>query len=268
MVRYFPLNAYLAQGTEYETGKRLGYKITAIGTTGTTDTYLKIDGKDTGKIKDVVAPVYKYASNLLGALELGKLYYAVPPEVKFTVEGPSGALCRIVGQQVILEPNEPFPADLLARAKVQHLHHLTYVEKTYSHGTDVAFVAGGEVKLFELTPKTIEKYVFNGPIMFSIANYTLTEHDIGLRFKMDGAEIDFLDEGKLITPLDAYLLPRPPTDTKLFDFFSFEIHPIEVLGDHTFQIWARNIKGVDISPAAGTSLEFTVTAIVEYKKSE
>jgi len=267
MVKYFPLKAYFQQGVSYETPKRLGYKIVAIGTDQTTDVYLKIDGKDTGKIKTLVAPPYKYNSNLLGPLELGKLYYAIPPETKFTVEGPSGALVSVLGQQVILDPGEPFPAELLARSKVQHLEYRTYVEKTYSHGTDVTFVADDEVKIYELTPLTIEKYLFNGPIMFSIANYTLTARDIALRFRMDGAELDMLDETGYIGPLDTFLLPRPPAEAKLFDFFSLAVHPIEVLGDHTFQIWGRNISGGAISPATGTSLEFTVTAIVDYYKS-
>jgi len=49
--------------------------------------------------------------------------------------------------------------------------------------------------------------------------------------------------------------------------FSLCDFPVEVLGDHTLSIRVRNTKGADISPATGTSLDFTATAICAFKRA-
>jgi len=267
-MKEFPFDLTFIQGKEYETPARVGLVIDKLGTDGTTATHLKIDGKELGDLIDVLAPLHKRETNKLGPLRLSPLSYVVPPETKLIVEGPSGAKMRAIGRYIILEPGETFPDDLLARFREQPDHYLTYVEGTYSHGTDVDLAVDAEVEVISLTPKTIETYLFNNVLMAAIANYTPAEGDLAIRFRLDGAELDKLLEVTKIAGIDILSAPRPPRYETNELPFTLETFPIEVLGDHTISIRARNIKGAVISPAAGTSLDFTITSVVEYKRTK
>jgi len=267
MAKVFPLDLIVKQGTEYQTRARQALIILAEGTDGATDTHLKIDGKDLGDIKELVAPLRVTSSNLLGPLNLGDLYYVVPPEIAFEVIGPTNAKMRLIGQMILLDPGVKLGAPYITRFREQHFHHLTFVEGSYSHGTDVKLVKDAEVEVISLTPKTIEKYTFNNVVMASVANYTAVGGDLGLRFKIDVEDLEELLEKPKVGGIDILSCPRPPADTTNQVPFSFAEKPIIVLGDRTFRIRVRNISGADISPAAGTSLTFTITAICEYYKA-
>jgi len=267
-MKEFPFDLTFIQGKEYETPARIGLVIDKLGTDAAKACHLKIDNKELGDLITIVAPLHKTESNLLGPLKLSPLFYVVPPETKLIVEGPSGAKMRAIGRYIILEPGEAFPEDLLARFREQPDHYLTYVEGTYSHGTDVALAADAEVEVISLTPKTIETYLFNNVLMAAVANYTPSEGDLAIRFRLDGAELDKLLDVTKIAGIDLLAARRPPADTTEILPFTLEALPIEVLGDHTISIRVRNIKGTSISPAVGTSLEFTITAIVEYKRTK
>jgi len=267
MVREFPLDLIVKQGVEYQTRDRQALIIRKLGTDGATDTHLKIDGKDLGNIKSLVAPLRVTETNLLGPLNLGDLYYVVPPEISFEVVGPTNAKMRLIGKMILLDPGVKLGAPYITRFLAQHYHYLTFVEGTYSHGTDVKLVKDAEVEVISLTPKTIEKYTFNNVIMASVTNYTAVGGDLGLRFKIDVEDLEALLAKPLVGGIDILSCPRPPADTTNQVPFSFAPKPIVVLGDRTFRVRIRNISGADISPAAGTSLTFYVTAICEYFKT-
>jgi len=264
--KVFALDSILTQGKDYQTPERVGLVINSIGTNATTECNLVIDDKPTGAIREVVAPLYRRDTNTLPLLNLGALQYVIPPETGFKVEGPSGAKFRIKGTVQKLAPGEAMPAGLMARFAAQSNHYLQYFGATYSHGTDVKFVANAEVQIYSLTPKTIEKYVFGNIVEFSITNYTLAQEEIGIRFLLDDSPFDVIFEKTKSGPVDGLAMPRPPADTTTMEPFSLEVSPIEVLGDHTISIKARNIKGADISPAAGTSLTFVIEGITEFKR--
>jgi len=264
MVRSVPLDLILIQGKEYYTRARQAFIINYIGTDGTTATHLNIDNKPLGDIVNLVGPLHKTSSNLLGPLSLGKLYYVVPPETKIIVEGPSGAKIRCIGTQIIFGPGEVLGEPYISRFKAQPNHYLTYVEGTYSLGTDVVWPKDAEYEVYSLTPLTIEKYLFNNVVMGSITGNTVAEGDFGIRFYLDGAPLDVLTEKTVIGGIDVLSMPRPPADAKEEIPFSLLQLPIEVLGDHTISIRARNISGASKSPATGASWSITVTAIVEF----
>jgi len=263
----FRLDTILIEGKDYQTPERVALVIRKKGTNGATDTQLVIDNKPTGVIKELVAPLHVRETNKLGPLQLGALIDVVPPETSIKVEGPSGAKVRCIGELLMLAPGEAMPGDLMTRFEAQTNHYLRFVEGTYSHGTDVKLVVDAEVEVLSLTPKTIEEYLFAHPVMASVANYTPAEGDLAVRFYVDNVPLDAILEKTKVGPADLLSLPRPPKDDTEEEPFSLCDTPIRLLGDHTLSIRVRNTKGADISPAAGTSLDFTVTALCEFKRA-
>jgi len=268
MAKYFNVDLILKQGSEYETPKRVGLVINKVGTNATTKGHLEIDEKPVGDIVDVVSPLHKTSSNLMGPLELGGLFLVVPPETKIIWEGPSGTKCRCIGRQVLLAPGEAMPADLMARFAAQAKHYMTYIEKTYSHGTDVKLVADAEVSVLEYTPRAVERLNCAYPFMASVSNYTPSEADLAVRFYYENVPQDRLLEKTKIAGFDILSCPRPPADTTEQVPASLAATPIVVEPERTLKAVVRNIKGADISPATGTSLTFTITMLVEYAKLE
>jgi len=266
MVKAFSLDLILKQGSIYTTKPRVALVIKKEGTNATAAGRLKIDNKLMGDIFATIAPLHVTSSNLMGPLGLGPLYYVVPPDTDIEWDGPSGTKCRIIGELLKLAPGEALASALLARFMAQVDHYLTYAQGTYSHGTDTDLAANAEVEVLSLTPKTIEKYVFAHPVMHDVANYTESEGDLGVRFYLDNAPLDDLTETTVTGGIDVLSMPRPPADATEEVPFSLKGTPIEVLGDHTLSVRVRNVKGAAISPAAGTSLTFTITAIYEFQR--
>jgi len=264
MVRAFPLDLVLIEGKEYQTRARQGLVIWRIGTNATTRAHLNIDNKPLGDIVTLVAPLHKTSSNLLGPLPLGELYYVVPPETRVIVEGPSGCKIRCVGQQILLEPGEVFGEPYMTRFRLQPNHYLTYIEGSYSLGTDVVWKDKAEHEVYSLTPKTIETYWLNNVVMGSITGDTVSEGDFGIRFYLNNVPFDWLLEKTPVGGIDVLSMPRPPADATEELPFTLKELPIKVPGDNTLSIRARNISGADKSPATGASWSITVTAIVEF----
>jgi len=266
MVRYFPLDLIITQGNTYYTPKRKFMVIKKIGTDGSTDTKLKVDNKPLGAINATVAPLHVTSSNKLGPLALGNYYYVIPPETKFEVDGPSGAKMRLVGLIGFLEPGEAVPADLLSRFENQHNAYLTRVGGSLTMGTDESLPADVEREVYSLTPKTIEKYIFAGPIFAAVENYTPSEGELAYRFYLDNSPLDELtaEPGTITGGIDILSMPRPPADSTEEMPFSLAENPIEVEGDHTLSVRVRNVSGSAISPASGTALTFYFDAIVVY----
>jgi len=264
MVEYYKLDKVLSVGTTYRTPPDRFYVIKKIGTDASSDCYLKIDGVDTGPIISTVAPMHKTSSNLLGPLDLGDLYYVIPPNKTFTVEGPSGAKMRIIGLIGKLAPGEAIPGQFAARFNAQGKHYLTYVQGSYSVGTDVAWSADVEYEVYSLTPRTIEVYNFNNVAMASVAGGSFNEGQIALRLYYDGTPLDMLTSEPGPKGIDVLSMPHPPADSTEEEPFTFADKPIQVLGDHTFTVKAVNVSGGTLTPATGSSWTITFTAIVEY----
>jgi len=264
MVEYFPLDKILVQGEEYQMAADRFYVIKKIGTDADADTFLDVDGIDTGAIIEAVAPIRKKDTNRLGVLDLGDLYYVVPPLKKFHVEGPTGAKYRVVGQIGKLAIGEAIPAHFAGRFAEQGKHYLTYITGTYSLGTDVKWVKDAEYEVFSLTPKTIEEYVFNNVLQAKITGDTVAEGDFGIILYLNGVPQDILTKEPGRRGLDVLSLPKPPTDTTEMEPFTLKQTPIKVLGDHTISIKAMNVSGADKTPATGATWKIDILAVVEY----
>ena len=124
MVEYYKLDKIFEQGTTYEMPNDRFYVIRKIGTDGSSATKLVIDGVETGEIINEIAPLHKTSSNLLGPLDLGDLFYVVPPNKTFEIDGPSGAKIRAIGLIGKLAPGEGLPANYASRFTEQGKHYL------------------------------------------------------------------------------------------------------------------------------------------------
>jgi len=115
-MKKFALDLTLIQGKTYETGKREGLVIHKEGTDASdpaSPAHLRIDNKELGDIFQDIAPLHKTNTRFVDLLDLGDLYYVVPPETEVIVEGPSGAKIRIKGDLLKLDVGEKMPPDLI-----------------------------------------------------------------------------------------------------------------------------------------------------------
>jgi hypothetical protein len=266
--KIYPLDRVLSANTVYEMEKDRYYVIKKIGTNISADVTPRVDGAPCGKIITDIAPLYKTSSNLLGPLDLGLKYIVVPPERKLDFYSTGSGKVRIIGDLVVLSPGEPMLSEHAARYAVQDKDYVTHLVGSYSVGTGVAWPDGVEYTVFSLTPATIEEYIFKGYAGVSIANLSaaLAGGQVGIRFFLDGKPLDTL----LPTPgpfgIDALSMPLPPTTGTEMTAFSLEAYPIDVLGDHTLEVKARNVSGGSLSPATGTSITITFRAIAQYMR--
>jgi hypothetical protein len=266
VVDYYSLDKTFAQGTVYQTPPDRFFVIRKIGTDQTADTFLKIDGVDTGSVISEIAPLHKTESNLLGPLDLGDLYYVVPPDKTFTVEGPAGAKIRAIGQIGRLAAGEGIPASYASRFTEQGKHYISYMSGSVSLATDETWAADREVEVLSLTPKTIETFRLNSYAGVSITGDTVADGDFGVIFYLEGTPLDILTAEPGKKGIDALSMPKPPADTTEIEKFSLEALPIEVLGDHTLKITAMNVSGADKAPAAGAAWTVDLITLYEYLK--
>jgi len=271
VVKYFKLDKIFTQGSTYELPNDRFYVIRKIGTDGTSDTKLVIDGVETGPIINEVAPMHKTSSNLLGPLDLKDLLYVVPPNKTFYVDGPSGAKMRCIGLIGVLAPGEAMPPQYASRFTEQGKHYWTYKKASATLASaGGSWAADAEADVLSVSPKTIEKYIFNRVVMAKVENSAsaISEGEVSVRFYLEGTPLDILttDPGK--KGIDILSMPYPPADSTEEEAFTLEDLPIEVLGDHTFEIKVLNVSGSAISASSGADMTATIAAIVEYLKTK
>jgi len=265
MVNYYKLDKVITQGTEYTMDSDLFYIIRKVGTDSTGGAKLRIAGRDTGEIVANVAPMRPYSSNELGPLDLGDLFYVVPPDKVFTVEGDSGDKMRIIGEIGELAPGESLPASFAARYAEQGDHYLRYDEGSKLYSVDYTWSDGEEITVYELTPATREKFIFNNIVEVETGVSGLDVGEAGVILELDGKPLDVLTDNQGPKGLDAYFFPRPPAYNTVNVPFSLADKPIEVPGDITFKIKLINVSGGNLTVAAAT--DQYITMVVEYIRS-
>ena len=267
-MRYYKLDAVIKQGDTYYTGPKHFLRIEAIGTDASSDAYLTVEERPTGPIINEIAPLHATGSNMLGPMELGDLWYTVPPSSKFAVGGATGAKLRLKGWVGVLERGEAAPGDIYGRFENQDHHYVTYEKQTYSHGTDESIADGEEVEIFSITPNPDEYYTLFGPLMLKIENVTISEGDVAVRFYYEDSPLDVLswEPGPIIAYNDFKSFPYPPNTTDELTPWSFKDTPIEVKPNEKFAIKIRNVSGSALTPTSGTSITVTTLTPVIYKK--
>jgi len=264
VAKTFVLDKILVEGTSYRTHPRVALKINKIGTNAASATHLKIDGKVLGDLIEDVAPLHYENTKINGLLDISKLPYVVPPDTDFTVEGASGAKVRIVGTLYQLAPGEAVPGDIMSRFSEQPSRWMQYVTGSHSFGAETEWAAGNEVTIYTLTPSTIEKYVFNNLLMIDYTGFTVNPGDVAIQFYMDNNPIEYLESVNLDMGVDLLSIPHQDDVAVNLDVFTLKDFPIEVLGDHTFKVTAKNVSGSAITLS---SASITLYAVVEYSKS-
>jgi hypothetical protein len=267
VAKYYDAIITLKQGVVYYTPKDACFKVEKIATNSSGPATLWIKGTQLGAIKSLIAPLHKTSGNLLGPLDLSNKYYIIPRETDFKFTGDSGSIMVLIGKWIMLDRPEEVPRELTERGTAQFSDYKTYVEAVAALGTDQSLPPDAEVIALSLTPKEIETFTFNGPLMVSVSNYAPAEGELALRFFFDNYYLTNLTDlpgTDRKGGIDIMYCPRPPSDTTEKEPFNLAAIPITVPGPHTFQILIRNIKGAPITPATGTALTFTITAIVDY----
>jgi len=264
MAKYFKLDKVFSAGTDYRVEDDKFYVINAIGTDATSDIYFTYDRWSAPAIFDVVAPLRKSTTNLLGPLNLGDLYFVLPPKVPFSIVGPAGTFLRLIGNIGVLAPGEVLPSPHVARYETQPKLFRRYLQYTYSHGTDVSWSAGTEVVIASLTPTIREKFVLNNVLMLAVANITIGPGDAGLIFRKDTERFDIMRTEMGHLGIDALACPRPPASGNMIPFTLVD-KPIEIAKEVTLDFIIRNNTGTAWTPTAGTSIEWTLTFICDYQ---
>jgi len=264
VVDYYKLDKIFVQGKTYETPNDRFFIIKKIGTDQATATKLVIDGVETGEISNIVAPLYATSSKLVGPLDLGDLYYVVPPNKSFYVDGASGAKMRCIGLIGVLAPGEAMPAQYASRYAEQGKHYLKWVQNKVDYSADYTWSDDEEISIYSLTPKTIERYKLNGQCQVETGVASLAAGQAALRVYLDGKVLDVLTSTPGKKGLDAFFMPRPPTYNGVRDLFSFEDWPITVDGDHTLELKLVNVSGGNLTVAAAT--DQYIDLVLEYEQ--
>ncbi len=267
MAQVFALDKYLTEGTVYQTPKRVVYVIKQIGTDSTGLGHLKIEETDMGDINATVAPLHMTTSNTLGPLDLGDLYYVIPPEVKFSWEGDSGSHCRIIGDIILLGIGEGTPGELLNRFNAQQNQKVKTYTSSIALSTDEAWKADEEREVFSLTPLTTERVKFDGFIGVKVAGGTVNPGDFAVTFYLNNKPLELDVASGLGYGVDVTSMPLPPSDSAGWFGFNLQNFPIEVPGDQTLSIRVRNISGSDLSPASGSAWSVSLNAVGKYQRS-
>ena len=268
MAKIYSLNKILAANTTYVMEKDRYFVIKALGTNISAQVTAKVDGAPCGSIISDIAPLHKTTSNQLGPLDLGMKYIVVPPERQIKFETSGSGVVRVKGDLVVLAPGEAMLPEHNTRYGVQGKDYMTFITGTYNVGTGTAWPAGTEYTVLSLTPATIEEYLLNNFVGVAVSNLstTLADGQIGIRFYLDGVPLDQLLPGTAQLGVDALAMPLPPTGTGEQTPFKLDTYPIDVLGDHTFEIHAVNTSGGSLSPASGTSISVKVEAVAAYSR--
>jgi hypothetical protein len=258
------LKKILKTNTTYEMEKDRYYVIRKIGTDVSAKVTVKVDGIPVLDIFNTIAPIAKTSSNTLGPLDLGDFYIVVPPERKLLFESSGSGNVYIEGELVVLSPGESIPTEHLTRYNTYANRKITYLDTSVTVGT--SWPAGQEVKITDITPPTIEDWIFDGFAGVAISNLSTTQTfgQINIKFYYDGKPFDLLVATAGPHGIESLKMPLPPTDSAEKEGFSFKDKPIMAVGGHTLTVTAVNVSGSALSAATGQNI--TVRLVAIYKR--
>jgi len=258
------LRKILKTNTTYTMEKDRYYVIRRIGTDATSKVTVKVDGIPVVDIFSIIAPIAKTSSNLNGPLDLQDYYIVVPPERQLYFESSATANVYIEGELVVLIPGETPDRDHLLRYQAYANRKITYLDTSVTVGT--SWPAGQEVKIADITPSTIEDWLFDGFAGVAVSNLSTTQTygQINIKFYFDGKPFDLLLTQAGPYGIESLKMPLLPTDSAEKEPFSFKDKPIMVVGGHTLTVTAINVSGSTLSAATGQNIAVRFVAI--YKR--
>jgi len=259
-VQIFKIDWILAAGTTYKTENDQVLVFRKVGTDSTSDVTIKVDGSKCGAVNSYIAPLRLTTSGSLGPFDLGDKFIVVPNGHEYLFDG-SGNI-RVVGELIKLGPGETVPADIIARYNDQFWSYYLPVSDSYSFGSATSWADGSEVEVYSLTPTTIEKYIFKHFLRMAQSGITYSTGDISVLFLMDDIPLynQHSGAGEVGLDFDSFVVA-----SDRLELFNVKDKPIEVLGDHTFKIKAKNVSGGALS-ISSASITFYAMALYEKRK--
>jgi len=264
MSSYYYLKKVLKTNVTYEMEKDRYYVIKKVGTDATAKVTVKVDGIPVLDIFNMIAPIAKTSSNTLGPIDLGEYFIVVPPERKLLFESSASANVYVEGDLVVLAPGESIPTEHLTRYNAYASRKITYTDVSVTVGT--SWAAGQEVKVADLTPPTIEDWIFDSFAGVSVTGLSATQTygQINVKFYYDGKPLDLLVATAGPHGIETLKMPLPPTDSAEKEPFSLKDKPITVVGGHTLTVTAINVSGSALSAATGANIAVRFVAV--YKR--
>lgn len=260
-MKVFKIDWFVSGGTTYKLQDFQVLVIKKLGTNGSSEIKINIDGNYCGSIINKIAPYTKDTTNILPLLDLKDLYLVVPPSREYLFSG-TGTI-RIQGELLELAPGETMPADLIARYKEQNNKYITYVSASKDFGTDTSWGAGSEVTLYDKKLETHEKMIFNNVIRIDQEQIGTNPQKVAVKLYLDDEPWHnrFANSGEKGIDLKSFLI-----ESGKLEYFSLEKNPIEVAPDHKIAFKVENISGSDITPASGTAIKLYFYAVITYIK--
>ncbi len=264
MPTFYYLKKILKTNTVYEMEKDRYYVITRIGTDSSSKVTVKVDGIPVADIFNTIAPVAKTSSNTLGPLDLGEYYIVVPPERQLYFESSASANVYIEGKLVVLSPGESIPSEHLTRYNAYATRKISYIDTSVTVGS--SWSAGQEVKVADITPPTIEDWIFDSFAGISVSGLSAaqTYGQINAKLYYDGKPLDLLLTVAGSQGIETLKMPLPPTNAAEMEGFSFKDIPVAVVGGHTFTVTAINVSNSALSASTGNNI--TVRLVAIYKR--
>jgi hypothetical protein len=258
------LRKILKTNVTYEMEKDRYYVIRRIGTDTTSKVTVKVDGIPVVDIFSTIAPIARTSSNLNGPLNLGDFFVVVPPERKLLFESTATANVFVEGDLIVLSPGESIPTDHLARYNTYATRKITYADVSVTVGT--SWPAGQEVKVADITPPTIEDWIFDGFAGVAVTGLATAQAygQINLKLYYDGRPLDLLVATAGPHGIETLKMPLLPAAATEFEPFTFKDKVIYVVGGHTLTVTAINVSGAALSAASGQNIIVRFVAI--YKR--
>ena len=267
-MKVYKLDKIVAMNTELTMEPYRAYVVEAIGVADADAVVAKIDAKKVGEFLTELAPLRKTNANTGGPIPLGPHMLVIPPDKTYIFELTGGTIVHIVGKLIELALGEALPGEYLSRFAAQHNEYLTCLE-----GADVAtgtnWADAAEVTLKNLTPTTIESYLFNSRFyvnQVAAGTDAETDGDIGVRNYLDGVPYDHIKSATGRRGLNRFDLEMP-LDSAIYseDPFTLEDSPILVPGDKTLDVKAMNVSGGVLFATGEASFRWFGAAV--YKKA-
>jgi hypothetical protein len=264
MPAFYNLKKVLKTNTTYEMEKDRYYVINKVGTDSSSKVIVKVDGIPIVDFFNTIAPIAKTSSDTLGPLDLGEYFIVVPPERKLVFESSATANVYVEGKLVVLSPGEAIPSEHLTRYNAYSNRKITYLDTSVTVGA--SWPAGQEIKIVDLTPPTIEDWVFDSIVGVSVSGLSAaqTYGQINAKFYYDGKPLDLLVNVAGPHGIETLKMPLPPTDSAEKEPFTLKDIPIAVVGGHTLSVSAINVSGGALSAASGSNIAVRLVAI--YKR--
>jgi len=260
---YF-LKKVLKTNTTYIMEKDRYYVIKKAGTDSSSKVTIKVDGVPVLDINNTIAPIAKTSSNKLGPIDLGEYFIVVPPERQIYCESSASANVYIEGDLNVLAPGEAIPTEHLTRYNAHVNRKISYVSLSVTVGA--SWPAGQEVKVSDVTPSTIEDWIFDDLAGASVVNLStmLGYGQVAIKLYYDGKPLDLLLTQAGPQGIEVLKMPLPPSSTTEEEPFRFKDKPIPVIGGHTLTVSAINVSGASLSAASGQNIVVNFVAV--YKR--